>query len=97
MHNPHETLGVASDASESQIRSRYLELVRQHPPDRDPDRFNEIHEAYQRLSDPVSRMERLLFSADRSDTLEGLLAEARSRIRGVRIPAEALLALAKKS
>jgi curved DNA-binding protein CbpA len=97
MTDPYQTLGLPPDAPEAEIRRRYLELVRQHPPDRDPQRFNEVHEAYSRLRDPVARMEKLLFEPDRSDTFEGLLAEARNRLRNARIPAEALLALARKA
>jgi curved DNA-binding protein CbpA len=96
MSDPYQALGLSPEAPEAEIRRRYLELVRQHPPDRDPQRFNEIHEAYSRLRDPVARMEKLLFSPDKADTFEGLLAETRNRLRNARIPAETLLALARK-
>jgi curved DNA-binding protein CbpA len=97
MRDPYRVLGIAPEASEAEVRRRYLELVRQHPPDRDPDRFNEIHEAYDRLRDPVTRMRKLLFEPDRTDTFESLLGEARSRLRNVRFSTEGLLSLAKKS
>ena len=39
MNDPYETLGLSPDAGESEIRRRYLELVREFPPDRAPERF----------------------------------------------------------
>lgn len=94
--DPYQTLGAAPDASEEAIRRRYLELVRRHPPDTDPERFNEIHQAYDQLRNPAARLEKLLFLPDRSETLEGVLAHVRRRMRGARIPTKTLLSLAKK-
>lgn len=96
MSDPYQILGVSPEASDAEVRRRYLELVRTHPPDREPERFNEIHEAYSRLRDPVARMEKLLFAPDRSDTLESVLADVRRRLRDARLPTESLLSLAKK-
>ncbi len=42
MIDAYETLGLPNDADEAQIRTRYLELVREFPPDRAPERFAEI-------------------------------------------------------
>jgi curved DNA-binding protein CbpA len=56
-----EALGIAADADEAAIRAAYLEQVRLHPPDRDPDRFEVIRDAYQRLRDPRIRAERIMF------------------------------------
>jgi curved DNA-binding protein CbpA len=96
MSDPYQILGVPPEAPDAEVRRRYLELVRAYPPDRDPERFNEIHEAYSRLRDPAARMEKLLFHADRSDTLEAVLGDVRRRLRDARLPTDALLSLAKK-
>jgi curved DNA-binding protein CbpA len=40
MRDPFTVLGVAEDADDAEIRRRYLALVRDFPPDRDPDRFS---------------------------------------------------------
>jgi curved DNA-binding protein len=54
-------LGVAPDADEKTIKSTYRKLARQHHPDVNPgdkqaeERFKEIGEAYQALSDPERR------------------------------------------
>lgn len=51
--NPHHVLGLSSDATEADLRARYLELVKAFPPERDPDKFREIRAAYEAASDPL--------------------------------------------
>lgn len=58
--DPFETLGVPYDASEAEIRARYLDLVKQHPPERDPDKFREICAAFEAAKDPLVVARRLL-------------------------------------
>jgi curved DNA-binding protein CbpA len=59
----YEVLGVPRDATISQIRKRYKQLVRQYHPDVAADKekahklFLQIKEAYEVLSDPVRRRE----------------------------------------
>ena len=59
--NYYETLGVAKNATEKEVRSAYRRLARQHHPDVNPGdssaeaKFKEINEAYQVLSDADSR------------------------------------------
>ncbi len=55
--DPFTTLGVGEDAGDAEIRSRYLALVREFPPDRDPDRFRAVRAAYELLSDERKRLE----------------------------------------
>ena len=52
-NDPFVVLGLSTDASEEAIRARYLELVKQHPPEKDPQKFREIHAAYQGASNPL--------------------------------------------
>ena len=56
MNDPYETLGLPQHAAEAEIRSRYLQLVREFPPDR-AERFAEIRAAYDALRDPVRLLE----------------------------------------
>jgi hypothetical protein len=51
----YETLGVPEDASQAQIKRAYYHLVRQYPPEKEPEKFKVIREAYETLSDPRAR------------------------------------------
>ena len=57
MRDPFTVLGVADDAGDTEIRRRYLALVREFPPDRAPERFQELRAAYEALSDERKRLE----------------------------------------
>ena len=57
----YETLGVARDADESQIKAAFRKLAKQYHPDRNPgdetaeQHFKEVNEAYEALKDPQRR------------------------------------------
>jgi molecular chaperone DnaJ len=57
----YEVLGVSRDATDKEIKQAYRRLVRQYHPDLNPnkkeaeERFKEIQEAYEVLSDPEKR------------------------------------------
>jgi curved DNA-binding protein CbpA len=57
MRDPFTVLGVTDDADDAEIRHRYLALVRKFPPDRAPERFQELRAAYDALSDERKRLE----------------------------------------
>jgi curved DNA-binding protein CbpA len=96
MNDPYETLGLTTDAGEAEIRKRYLELVREFPPDRAPEQFTAVHAAYESLRDPARRLRAQLFQSETTtDSLEGLAADLRGRLRRVRLPVAALLELAE--
>ena len=94
MKSAHETLGVSKDANEAEIRSRYLQLVREFPPDRAPERFAEIRAAFDELRNPIVQIERKLFSMSSGNTLNDLQAELRSRLKTAKLSVAALLTLA---
>lgn len=57
----YEALGVSKKASQEEIKKAHRKLVRQYHPDRNPDdakaeeRFKEVQQAYDTLSDPEKR------------------------------------------
>jgi curved DNA-binding protein CbpA len=97
MSDPYEVLELPRTADEGETRRRYLELVRQFPPDRDPARFAEIRAAYDELRDPVRRLENQLFQVDSGETIAAIDADLRARLRDRlnHLPIEALLAMAE--
>ncbi len=78
------TLGLAPSASQAEIRRRYLELTRSHPPSRDPDRFGRIAAAYEALQDDRSRVRTAIFGVAEYNEWElalDVLVEARVAAR----------------
>jgi hypothetical protein len=54
---PYSTLGLAPGAGPAEIAAAYRKLVRRYPPELAPERFAEVHRAYQFLTSPGHRME----------------------------------------
>ncbi len=93
-HDPYAALGLTGTATPEEVRAAYLQLVREYPPDRDPQRFREIHAAYQALSNPLVRAEALWNACHERPDLQEALARAdtaRPRLRPLQ-----LLALGNK-
>lgn len=96
MSDPFAVFGLPPESSEAEVRRRYLQLVREHPPDRAPQRFAEIHAAYEQLRNPVVRVEAKLDLIESAGSLADLIADVRGRLRATRIPTQTLLALAEE-
>lgn len=75
--DPFRTLGVTRDAGPEAIEEAYLALVRAHPPQRDPERFKQVRDAYERISSADGRLEALLFSLEPRGASTGLDGGAR--------------------
>jgi curved DNA-binding protein CbpA len=59
-----EVLGVGADAGDEEIRAAYVRRVKEHPPDRSPEEFERIRDAYESLRDPRRRMRDRLLAVD---------------------------------
>ena len=94
--DPYAVLGVSPSADEKQIRQRYLQLVREHPPERDPEAFAEIRAAYDRVRNPVVSLEHRLFDLTTIETIDDILEEQSRQRSRRRIPTDVLLSLGDK-
>ena len=73
----YETLGLSPDAGESEIKKAYFRLVRLHPPEKDPEQFQQIRHAYELLKEGPSVEEQSSFSPPEDPTIRYLLTHAR--------------------
>ena len=87
----YHTLGLSPHCSEDELRKRYLELVRQFPPESHPEKFSRIHEAYEKLRNPLETIEEMLFSLDSDDSIDQIIADVLTDVRDERLPTSMLL------
>jgi curved DNA-binding protein CbpA len=82
MHDdPRLVLDISPEAGDEEIRAAYLRKVKEYPPDRAPQEFEKIRDAYETLRDPGRRTRHLLLSADPKQSLAGLLPGRKSQRR----------------
>jgi molecular chaperone DnaJ len=62
MLNPFDVLNVDEDASDTDVKKAYFQMVRQFTPEKHAERFKQIREAYDLLKDPSQRLEAEVFS-----------------------------------
>jgi len=79
MIDAHAVLGLPADSDDETIRRRYLELVRQYPPEHHPQKFAEVRAAYERLKDLNTRLRHRLFEAGKSESLDAIIEELTCR------------------
>ena len=73
MSDPYRRLGVPSTASDETIRAAYLAALRECPPERDPQRFEQVRAAYEAIAHERDRLAHALFDAT-APTPEDVLA-----------------------
>lgn len=71
-------LDVPVNASDDVIREKYLELVKKFTPEKNPEQFKKISEAYNALKDKQTRVHKQIFGYSEIKNEQGLydLAEA---------------------
>lgn len=81
MITPYEKLEVAEDADDSQIKKAYLGMVRRYPPERFPDDFQRIYQAYELIKTEDDRLAYRLFHCELPTPAEiaGLLLQSTAK------------------
>lgn len=90
MPNPFAVLGVAETADDDAIKKAYLHQVREHPPERNPERFQVIRAAFETIKTRPDRLRYRLFGQETPD-VAGLMAHALQRGGPRRRPTESQL------
>jgi curved DNA-binding protein CbpA len=96
MQDDYAVLGLPSDSADETIRRRYLELVRQFPPERNPQKFAEVRAAYDRLKDLDTRLRFRLFEAGKTESIDALIEELSCRSPRRRVSLSTLLNVLRK-
>lgn len=91
MLDPYTIFDLPPDSDDDTIRRRYLALVRTHTPERDPEHFSAIREAYEILRDPINRTRYRLFEVGKGDSIDAIVKEAKARSSQRRVPVATLL------
>lgn len=96
MTDAYQVLGLPADSDDEAIRRRYLELVRQYSPERHPERFAAIRQAYESLRDLDTRLRHRLFDAGQSESIEAIIEEIACRTPRRRLSLATLLTVLPK-
>jgi hypothetical protein len=59
--DPYLVLGLPRTAGQVEIKRSYFELIRQHPPETEPEKFKIIRAAYEKIKDVARRAETDIF------------------------------------
>jgi curved DNA-binding protein CbpA len=71
----YKALDLSPTASPEDIRRAYYQMVRKHPPEKDPERFQQIRRAYETLSDEKTRRDYDSLQ-EHGDEITGLYSQA---------------------
>lgn len=97
MANPYDLLGLTADSDDETIRRRYLELVKQYPPEQQPEKFAAIRAAYDKLRDLDTRLCHRLFDAGKLESIDSIIEEMSCQSARPRLSLEMLLATSRKA
>jgi curved DNA-binding protein CbpA len=97
MSDPYAIFGLSPDADDETIRRRYLELVKENPPEQRPEQFAAIRRAYEQLKDLDTRLRYRLFEAGKEESIDRIIKEVLCRSPRPRLTLEALRAAHRSS
>ena len=77
IHDPYILFGLPSDEdiTDEQVRQRYLQLIREFPPEQQPAQFAAIRAAYEKIRTLHTRAKYRLFGAGADETLDQIIEE----------------------
>lgn len=93
MSDPYSILGLPTDCEDDAIRRRYLELVKQYPPEQYPERFTQYRAAFDMLRDLDTRLRYRLFEAGKEATVDGIIKELACQTPRRRLSLKTLLSV----
>lgn len=97
MDDPFVVLGLPPDSDETAIRKRYLELVRQFPPERAPEKFATVRRAYDQLRDASARVRARLFEPHAKLEIDTLVKELECQTSRRRLTLQTLLQMVRRT
>jgi DnaJ-class molecular chaperone len=95
MTDPFHILGVTADSDDESVRRRYLELVKENPPEQAPEKFAAVRGAYESLRDQETRLRYRLFEAGKQETVSAIIEDVTCRSPRRLLSLSTLLALLK--
>lgn len=96
MNDPFAVLGIADTSDDDAIRLRYLQLVKEFSPEKNPEKFAQIRQAYEQLKDRDTRLRHRLFEPGKHETIEGIIEELQCRNSRRRLPLATLFQMATR-
>lgn len=88
MPNPYRVLEIHEASDDEAIRRAYAEAVRRVPPERDPEAFRRVQDAYEKIGDRRARLRFRLFEPARGDSFDEWIEEIRCETRKKRLTLE---------
>jgi curved DNA-binding protein CbpA len=89
--DPYRVLGVEVGCTPEDARSVYLSLVRQFPPEREPDKFRQIHSAYEMIRKPLVQAQAIMSPKGFHQDLAEVISSNKNKLP--QLPVLVLLAL----
>lgn len=92
MTDAYAVLGLPTDSDDDAIRRRYLQLVKEFPPDHHPEKFAAIRQAYESLKDLDTRLQYQVFEAGKNESVDQIIKELACRMKRHRFSLKELFA-----